>query len=226
MYELILIDADDTLFDYKMAEKHAINQAFIEFNFEGDITEISNRYKEINSRLWLELEMGKVSKDKLKTERFKRLFKEYNLDYPVEYFSEFYLKKLGEGSFLLEEAEDICKYLSEKYKVVIVTNGIKEVQLSRLEKSTIKQHISGIIISEDVGVNKPHPYIFECALSFAKHSNKRSVIMIGDSLTSDIQGGNDFGIDTCWLNLHNQENITAIKPKYQIKQLKGLLEIV
>ena len=226
MYEVILIDADGTLFDYSKAEKYALEETLGRNNYKGNILEICRRYRDINSELWLQLERGTITKDELRTERFKRLFEEYNLEYSIDDFSEYYLEKLGEANFLIEGAEEICKYLSEKYKVVIITNGIKKVQLSRLDKSAIKDYINEIVISEEVGVNKPEVYIFEYALNLIEHKCKKSVIMIGDSLTSDIQGGIRFEIDTCWLNLDNTENVTDIKPKYQINTLKGLSDIL
>lgn len=226
MYELVLIDADDTLFDYNKAEKYALEETLKRFNYEGNVAEVRSRYKDINQKLWLELEKCTVTKEELKKERFKRLFEELNLEYSVDHFSEYYLKKLGEGKFLIDGAEEICKYLSGKYIIVIVTNGIKEIQVSRLDKSSIKKYIDEIVVSEDIGVNKPDPYIFEYALNLVKHGNKKSVIMIGDSLTSDIQGGIKFGIDTCWLNLGNTKNESNIKPKYQIDTLKELYDII
>lgn len=221
-----MIDADNTLFDYNKAEKYALEKAFSKYNYKGNMVEVSKRYKDINNNLWLELEKGVVTEEELRTERFTRLFNEYKIELPINEFSKYYLKKLGEGSFLIHGAEEVCKYLSKKYIVVIVTNGIKEVQLSRLSKSSIKRYISEIVISEEIGVNKPDPYIFEYALKLIKHTNKESVIMIGDSLTSDIQGGIRFGIDTCWLNLGNNENTTDIKPKYEIHSLKELFYIL
>lgn len=146
-------------------------------------------------------------KDQLRTERFLRLFNE---------FGNCYLERLGKAGFLIDGSEDICKYLSRKYKLVILTNGMKEVQLSRFGQSSIKQYISDIIISEEVGVNKQNPYIFEYTLDRLNHGDKDSVIIIGDSLTSDIQGGINFGIDTCWLNLDNVYNDTNIQPNISL----------
>lgn len=226
MYELILIDADNTLFDFDKAEKYALVQALEQFGFNSNIDEIVRRYKIINSDLWIKLEKGTITKDALRTERYKRLFKESGLEYPVEEFSEYYLKKLSECSFLIDGAEDVCKYLSEKYKVVIVTNGIREVQLSRLKKSTINKYIDDIVISEAIGINKPDPKIFEYALKLVKHKDKKSAIMIGDSLSSDIQGGINFGIDTCWFNAFKVKNETGIIPNYQIGSLKELMDIL
>jgi YjjG family noncanonical pyrimidine nucleotidase len=226
MYNLILLDADGTIFDYDKAEEFALKETLIKYRYDGDLKEVRERYRDINSNLWCELEKGTVTKDKIRTERFIRLFNEYGLKHEADEFSEYYLDRLCEGSYLIEGAQEVCKYLSEKYTLVILTNGMKEVQLSRLEGSSIKEYISDIITSEEVGVNKPNPYIFEYTLDRLNHSNKEDVIIIGDSLTSDIQGGINFGIDTCWLNLYNIENKTELKPKYCINSLNGLTDIL
>lgn len=227
MYKIVILDADGTLFDYEKGEKFALHEAFREFSYEGDTEEICNRYREINLGLWLELEKGNITKEKLRDERFRRLFQEYHLDFDVHTFSEYYLLKLGESSFLIDGAEEICGYLKEKnYKVIILTNGIKKVQVSRLEKSTIKEYIDHMIVSEEVGVNKPDPYIFDYTFNLLDHKDKKNTIMIGDSLTADIQGGINYGIDTCWLNLDERDNDTGILPKYEIHSLEDLKDIL
>jgi YjjG family noncanonical pyrimidine nucleotidase len=232
MYKLVLVDADGTLFDYYKAEGYALKEALKYFNYSGDEKRALENYRKINSKLWLDLEMGEITKEKLRTERFKLLFKEFKVDIQVNDFSNYYLSKLGEASFLIEGAEEICRYLSEKYLLTILTNGIKKVQLSRLKGSPIDDYIDYIVISDEVGVNKPDPYIFEYTLKLVNHHNKEAIInkediiIIGDSLTSDIQGGLNFGIDTCWLNLHGLENNTGIIPKYEVNNLRELKNIL
>jgi YjjG family noncanonical pyrimidine nucleotidase len=227
MYKLVIIDADGTLFDYNEAEKYALSESFRLFSYEGNFLEIRNHYKEINRNLWLELEKGNITKEKLRYERFYRLFKRYNLDYDVTKFSDQYLMKLGESNFLIDEAEEICKYLKNKgYRVVILTNGIKKVQVSRLEKSSIKEYIDNMLVSEEVGVNKPDPIIFDYLFKSMGHINKHDAIMIGDSLTADIQGGINYGIDTCWVNLDYIDNVTDINPTFEIHTLKELKTIL
>ncbi|MCT4687462.1 YjjG family noncanonical pyrimidine nucleotidase [Vallitalea sp.] len=227
MYKLVILDADGTLFNYEKAEKYALSESFKLFSFEGDILDISNYYKEINLNLWLELEKGNITKEELRYERFSRVFKQYKLDYDVNKFSDQYLIKLGESNFLIDEAEEICKYLKNKgYKIIVLTNGIKKVQVSRLEKSNIKKYIDKMIVSEEVGVNKPDPVIFDYTFNLIGHNDKNNAIMIGDSLTADIQGGINHGIDTCWVNLNNIKNTTNIIPKYEIHTLGELTTIL
>lgn len=226
MYELILIDADNTLFDYNKAEKYALEMTLKAFEYKGNLEEIRKAYNVINRAMWADLENGKVTKEQLRTERFKRLFDKYRLDIPVEAFSECYLSNLGDGSFLIKDAEEICEYLNKKYKVVLVTNGIKDVQHSRLDKSSIKKYFHEIVVSDDIGYSKPDQAFFEYTMKLINHSDKNTTIIIGDSLSSDMRGGINFGIDTCWFNFESLENETELSPTYHISELKDLYDIL
>ena len=236
-YKLVLIDLDDTLFDYPKTEKTAFRNTFEELGFfvESELSndkkeeiyeKIKDRYKDVNLQLWKDLEKGAVDKDRLKVVRFEKIIEEFDLKYNPYEMSELYLKKLGEGIFPFEATEKLCEYLHSKYKVGIVTNGIKEVQHSRIENSTIAKYIDKIIISDEVGVNKPDKRIFEYAMNYFEIMDKSEVIMIGDSLGADIKGGQNAGIDTCWVNLRNNVNDTGIVPKYEVRKLEELFEIL
>ena len=236
-YKLVLIDLDDTLFDYPKTEKTAFRNTFEELGFfvESDLEyakkeeiyeKLKDRYKDVNLQLWKDLEKGAVDKDRLKVVRFEKIIEEFDLKYDPYEMSELYLKKLGEGIFPFEATEKLCEYLHSKYKVGIVTNGIKEVQHSRIENSTIAKYIDKIIISDEVGVNKPDKRIFEYAMNYFEIMDKSEVIMIGDSLGADIKGGQNAGIDTCWVNLRNNVNDTGIVPKYEVRKLEELFEIL
>ena len=236
-YELVLIDLEDTLFDYSKTEDSAFRKTFEKMGFfqvnqiekekiEENYEKIRKRYKEINLQLWKDLEKGAVDKDRLKVVRFEKIIEEFDLKYDPHEMSELYLKKLGEGIFPFEATEKLCEYLHSKYKVGIVTNGIKEVQHSRIENSKIAKYIDKIIISDEVGVNKPDKRIFEYAMNYFEIMDKSEVIMIGDSLGADIKGGQNAGIDTCWVNLRNNVNDTGIVPKYEVRKLEELFEIL
>ena len=236
-YKLVLIDLDDTLFDYPKTEKTAFRNTFEELGFfvESELSndkkeeiyeKIKDRYKDVNLQLWKDLEKGAVDKDRLKVVRFEKIIEEFDLKYNPYEMSELYLKKLGEGIFPFEATEKLCEYLHSKYKVGIVTNGIKEVQYSRIENSEIAKYIDKIIISDEVGVNKPDKRIFEYAMNYFEIMDKSEVIMIGDSLGADIKGGQNAGIDTCWVNLRNNVNDTGIVPKYEVNKLEKLFEIL
>jgi len=240
MYKLILMDADDTLFDYPKAETQALELTFDFYHRQKDwiyqgskvTTEaLIASYREINHQLWVDLEKGFVTTEEVKILRFKRLFDAFNMDVDAIECSRIYLYNLSQGRFMLDGAVDICAYLHSMAKVLIVTNGFKEVQYSRILESELGQYIDGIIISEEVGVSKPDPRIFAHALDFVGHKTKEDVLMIGDSLTADIAGGSNFGIDTCWYNPRknspkDSEWFKSLNVTYEISALNQLKNIV
>ena len=236
-YKLVLIDLDDTLFDYPKTEEAAFRNTFEELGFfaESELNnekkeeiyeKIKDRYKDVNLQLWKDLEKEAVDKDRLKVVRFEKIIEEFDLKYDPYEMSELYLKKLGEGIFPFEATEKLCEYLHSKYKVGIVTNGIKEVQHSRIENSEIAKYIDKLVISEEVGANKPDKKIFEYAMDYFGVLDKKSVMMVGDSLVADIKGGQNTGIDTCWVNLKNDSPDDKIKPKYVVTRLEEIYGIL
>jgi 2-haloacid dehalogenase len=223
-YEVLLFDADNTLFNYDQAEEYALQQAFQRFNLDYNEGWL-NEYRAINASFWRMLENGTIQPAELRYKRFEALFENRLQVDPVS-FSEAYLSKLSEGRFLLEGALEVVVGLASKYILAIVTNGLKEVQLPRFQGSPLSKYIKTLIISEEVGYKKPDPGMFDCALKAVHHTDRSSVIMIGDSLTSDIKGGFDYGIDTCWYNPRGLLNQSGIRPTYEIRDLHELLEIL
>lgn len=227
-YELVLLDADGTLFDYHRAEAQALERAYGHLGLSYDPGRHLARYRAINDELWADLEQGKISQAALRTERFRRLFWEDGVEVELPGFSRTYLGYLGEGAFLLDGAEETCRYLAAKYRLAIVTNGIKEVQAARLSRSPLAPYISHLIISEDAGCQKPDPGIFDFAFRVTGHTQRHTVIMVGDSLTADILGGVNYGIDTCWYNPDGRPlpAAGACRPTFEIRHLYGLTQIL
>jgi 2-haloacid dehalogenase len=225
-YEIIIFDADETLFDFRKSEKYAFENTMLEFNMEYDEDYHLKIYSDINKIIWNEFEEGLISQEKLKTERFKRLSDKLNIHFDEIKFSESYLKHLSNASFLYDDSIPLIESLSEDYRLSIITNGLNDVQDNRIRKSIISNYFEDIIISEVVKVAKPDPKIFELALNNINHTDKSKVLMVGDSLTSDIQGGINFGIDTCWYNPNRILNKAGIKPTYEISSLMELPKIL
>ena len=136
------------------------------------------------------------------------------------------MKYLSEGSFLYEESLELVKDLAKNYRLTIITNGLCAVQDNRIKKSVIAEYFEDIVVSEEIGVSKPNPEIFQHALNNINYPHKNKVLMVGDSLRSDIQGGINFGIDTCWFNPGLNLNETGIEPTYTISDLTELKEIL
>ncbi|QUW22619.1 YjjG family noncanonical pyrimidine nucleotidase [Sporosarcina sp. Marseille-Q4063] len=224
-YEIILFDVDDTLFDFGKSEKQALHKTFTEFGLPTGLFDYEVAYQEISKVLWGDLENGLITITDLGIERFKRLFLSHELEINAEAFSSAYLKHLGNKTHLVQGAVELCENLSG-YRMAIITNGFTDVQKSRIEGSPLCNLFEHIIISEEVGFQKPEKEIFDHAFSKLQIKDKEKVLIVGDSLTSDIRGGMNYGIDTCWFNPHGKETKLGIEPTYEIQELKDLLKIV
>jgi YjjG family noncanonical pyrimidine nucleotidase len=224
-YQWIIFDADGTLFDYDQAEYSALHQAFDHFGYEYKPDYLA-LYRKCNKKLWDAFERGTVTIDKLKVKRFELFLDEIGLSVNASEFGGQYLHHLSKGTQLLDGAEKVLEDLSGKVGLILMTNGIKEVQRSRLSLSTIKSYFSDIIISDEVGVAKPDKKIFEIALENMSIADKSTILMVGDNLSSDIKGGNDFGIDTCWYNPKQNEIDPDIRATYEVKDFNELILII
>ncbi len=224
-YKWLLFDADGTLFDYDRAEAFALRKTFeeLELEFEARYAEV---YRRINAQIWLDFEAGKITQQRLRTRRFELLFDAVGISCdPVE-FSRLYLGYLAQGTDLIDGAEDVLDSLSGRVGLLIVTNGIADVQRPRFARSSVGQHFSDVVISEEVGTAKPDPAFFEVAFARMGFPRKEDVLIVGDSLSSDIQGGLNYGIDTCWFNPQGKTNGSGVVAHYEIRELKELLELV
>jgi putative hydrolase of the HAD superfamily len=225
-YEIIIFDADETLFDFRKSEKDAFKNTMLEFDVEYDENHHLKIYEEINTAIWKEFEEGLITQKKLKTERFKRFSDRLEAGFDENELAKSYIKHLANASFLFDDSMELVKSLHKDYRLTIVTNGLKDVQDHRIRRSVIGEYFEDVVISEEVEVSKPDPKIFELALNNIKHTDKSKVLIVGDSLTSDIQGGINFGVDTCWYNPKKVENKTGIKPTYEISNLMELKRIL
>lgn len=225
-YEIIIFDADETLFDFIKSERVALEKTMKDFHIEYDENHHLQVYSEINRVIWKEFESGQITQNKLKVERFKRLSTTLNIAFDEVEFSKAYMTHLGQASFLFDDSIELIESLCKTHRLSIITNGLTDVQTYRIKKSLIANCFEDIVISEEVHVAKPDPKIFEIALNNLNHSDKSKVLMVGDSLTSDIKGGANFGIDTCWFNPNKLPNKTDIHPTYEISNLLSLRHIV
>ena len=224
-YSLVLLDADGTLFDFDMAEGIALRKAFEHHSFQYS-EDMRNIYREINSGLWKEFENGGVDKTTLQTRRFERLLEECRLDADACDFNSVYLDYLSEGGHLIDGALEVCRELSRHCTLAIVTNGISRTQRSRIGNSDIAPFIKHIIVSEDTGYQKPHPGFFHYTFDVCGHSDRKAAIIVGDSLSADMKGGENFGIATCWYNPDGTNERNGCCIDYEINNLSELLNII
>jgi YjjG family noncanonical pyrimidine nucleotidase len=224
-YQWIIFDADGTLFDYHLAELKAFKDAFNYFGVTIE-SEYLDTYHQYNQQVWKDFEQGKVTISRLKIKRFEQLVQKIGISINPGELSERYLYYLSRSTQLIDGTEDVLKKLTGNVGMILMTNGIKEVQRSRLGLSTIGDYFSDIIISDEVGVAKPDNKIFEIALQRMSVTDKKTILMVGDNLGSDIKGGLDFGIDTCWYNPNQRASDPLIPADYEIKVLRDILPII
>ena len=224
-YPWLWFDADGTLFDYNSAEATALKKTFysLKLPFEDGYLDV---YRQINHQLWQALEKQEITPAALRFRRFELLLEALQLRGSHQQMSNIYVEQLAICDKLMDGAYEVVQSLHGKCHLVIVTNGLQAVQNSRLAHSPIRDFIDEIIISEEIGVAKPQVAFFEIASERLGHPAKREVLIIGDSLTSDMQGGVDYGIDTCWYNPASEPRPDGLPITYQIKHLRELLEIL
>ena len=225
-YKWLLLDADGTLFDYDKAEATALERAFEWFGC-GFWAEHAQAYRQINGQIWLAYERGEITQQRLRARRFELLFEAIEVDLDAAAFSERYLTYLSEGTYLIEGAETVVKSLHDRgVGLVLITNGLKEVQRPRVNGSTIGSYFTDLVVSDEVGAAKPDRRIFEIAFEKMGSPRNEDVLMVGDSLTSDIRGGNAAEIDTCWFNPTKRVCDQDVEIRYEITRLGELLDVV
>lgn len=199
-YKTLFFDADHTLFDFDRSELEAFRKLVEHLSYNGDFDSFFSVFKAYNRSLWASLEAGEIDKSIIPTERFRLLLKHFELSHNPETIGTRYLEFLGNENHLLPGALQLIETLAPFYEMAIVTNGIESVQKSRFLRSPLKPFFKQVIISEAIGVAKPNRDFFEYALRQCRVTDPTTVLVIGDSLTSDIKGGMNAGLDTCWFN--------------------------
>lgn len=218
-YTLFLFDLDDTLLDFRASEKRSFMHTMHTLGLRDGIDALFTRYQEINVDLWKRFELGTVTKDFLKVERFRKSFQENAIDLDPELASRVYLESLPDTVVLLDGAKQVCAALSAIGEVGIITNGVEAIQNRRIAASGLGGYISFVATSEACGHAKPDVRFFEYATKMASAFNKETTVIIGDRLDADILGANRYGIDSCWFNPERLANTSAAVPTYEVSSL-------
>ncbi|MBD29453.1 MAG: noncanonical pyrimidine nucleotidase, YjjG family [Acidimicrobiaceae bacterium] len=217
-YEVALFDLDLTLFDSELSERVALSASLNRYEIETS-DHLLETYRCINSQLWSDFEKKAITLPKLRVERFQQLCDELNFQINAEELAEEYETNLGESGGLYYDAEKLLSNVKRKSKVGLITNGLESVQKARLSNFNLNKYFDAILISGECGMSKPDPSIFQASLDLLGHSQKDSVLMIGDSLTSDIAGAKNFGIDSCWYNPQGLDTPLAHSPTFIVNSL-------
>jgi len=224
-YDWLLFDLDNTILNFDKAMDYAFHKTIADYHILKDENHFTI-YHKINKACWADLEKGIITQDELRTLRMKRFLIAIDSDVSPIKFSETYHLNLSDKIFFMENAKGLIEKWSKEYPMVLVTNGLKEIQRARLLKSDLGKYFQHIVISDEIGVAKPHARFFDYVFEKINFPQKEKTIIIGDSLSSDIRGGNDYGIHTCWLNLNGKVAPEDNQPTYVIKKLSELQNVV
>ena len=218
-YDVLLCDADNTLFDFNKAEVFAFADACGLMGIEPT-DELLKTYSVINEALWKLLEKGGITQKELRVRRFEQFLEAIGrTDLDAPRMAKEFADSLGRQSVPIEGAVEAVARWSRLVPVIIVTNGIAYVQHGRMERSEIRHFIRGMVISEEVGAAKPDPKMLEIGMEMAGVTDKRRALMLGDSLSSDIAAAANAGVDACWYNPHGAKNGKNLPVAYEIADL-------
>lgn len=227
MIKVILWDVDGTLLDFKSAEKVAIRQCFASHNMGECTDEMLKNYSAINKKYWEALERGEIAKPEVLVGRFREFFTSEGL--PVgnaESFNQEYQVRLGDTVVFCDNAFELVKKYKGVVKQYAVTNGTKVAQDKKLKNSGLDKLFDGIFISDVLGVEKPNIGFFDKVFEVIGHFEQKEILIVGDSLTSDMCGGNNAGILTCWYNPGKMENTKGINVDFEVENLWKIEQIL
>lgn len=225
MFEFLFIDLDETILDFHKAERNAIEKTLTAFGIEPTDAACT-RYSLINKAHWERLERGEITREQVCLGRFAVLLEELGVEEDPQRFSDTYAGFLSQGHYFLPGAEKALERLSKKYRLFLASNGNAAVQAGRLKSADISRYFEHIFISQELGVNKPAKEFFDRAFARIDGFDKSRAMIVGDSLTSDILGGNNAGIAACWVNPRHLPRREGIRVDYEIERLALLEELL
>ena len=219
-YDAVLMDADETILDFKHSEKTALKQVLRAHGIEPTAS-TCKAYSAINRALW-----GEIAKEQIMARRFVQLMEKLGASADPTPMQGEYQQALGEAAFCLPYAKEVCAALSALCPLYLVTNGTACTQISRMRKTGLDAYFAHIFISEQIGAQKPTRAFFETVLAQIGPLDAKRVLMVGDSLYADMGGARAMGFDTCWFNPQHAPNETGIVVDYEIDTLQSLPQIV
>ena len=225
MFEFLFLDLDNTILDFDKAESIAIPKTLAHFGITVT-PELLQRYHLINKNSWEMMERGEISRKIVGMHRFDVFFKELGVEVDAWACEDLYQKNLAMGHYFLPGAEEAVHSLSEKYRLFLASNGTASVQEGRMSSANLYPYFEKVYVSEQIGASKPTKEYFERCFAQIPDFDPKKAIIVGDSLTSDILGGINAGIATCWINPKHQLCREDIRPDYELEGLYQLEELL
>ncbi|EDN01609.1 HAD hydrolase, TIGR02254 family [Pseudoflavonifractor capillosus ATCC 29799] len=224
-YDVVLFDADNTLFDFDAAEAQALDLTLAEYGYPVD-DKSRNCYLAVNRDLWARFDRGEVKREWLVVERFAALQRALGGHHDPAEMNTFYLARLAEAGCLLPGAEALCRALVPTCTLAIVTNGVASAQRGRFDRSPLKELIPWLFISEEVGYQKPQRQFFDAVLSAMSLPQSARIVVVGDSLTADILGAVNAGLDSIWYNPNGLPGRPDIVPTFEARSFDQVLHLI
>ena len=221
MIEFLFLDLDDTILDFHKAERVALAKTIRDFGVEPT-EEILARYHVINKWHWEQLELGQLTRPQVLSGRFRMLFEELGIDADPEAVTARYSENLAIGHWFLPGAEEAVNVLSKKYRLFLASNGTASVQKGRMTSANLYRFFEKVFVSQEIGHNKPALAYFDACFRQIPDFDPDKAMIVGDSLTSDMKGGNNAGIKTCWVNPSHGPRDPGIRVDYEIETLAQL----
>lgn len=226
MIEFLFLDLDDTILDFHKAERIALAKTIRDFGVEPT-EHVLHRYHIINKLHWEMLERGELTRAEVQVGRFRALFEELGVAVDAAAVTAKYSENLAIGHYFMPGAEEAVEALSKKYRLFLASNGTASVQKGRMTSANLYRFFEQVYVSQEIGHNKPSKAYFDACFARIPDFDPARAMIVGDSLTSDIRGGINAGIKTCWVNPAHDPGRPDIRPDYEIEalsQLSALLE--
>ena len=224
VYDTLLFDLDGVILDFTKAEELSFRETFRAYGIQVT-PELFAQYRELNHRRWQAYEKGLIDNEECTVGRFRELFSEMRFHADAKQFALDYQKGLGRGHFLMPHAREVLETLSLKFRLYVVTNGVSSTARDRLLGTDTEKYFQKLFISEELGAQKPSLEYFEKVEAGIPAFDRAKTLLVGDTLSSDIRGAVNAGIDCCWVNPLHKENDTEIVPTYEIENLRELLKL-
>lgn len=225
MFEFVFLDLDDTILDFHKAESIAVAKALKAVGVEPT-PEVITRYSQINKLHWEMLERGELTREEVLWKRFDYLFRELGSSASPTACRDLYEELLCEGYYFMDGAQEILDYLKPRCRLFLASNGTARVQAARLHSSGVENYLERAFVSQEIGHHKPSRAFFDACFAQIQGFDPEKAIIIGDSLTSDIRGGNNAGITACWYNPQGKPNTAGVKVDLEIRSLAELKNIL
>ena len=225
MKKTILLDLDNTIIDFNECARHSIMDIFQDLGFHYD-ENVFDTFITENVKIWKRLELGEIDKIYLRANRWNIILGKLGIDYDGTIIEERFENGVAKGAYSVEYAYELLQYLYNKYDIYVVSNGFRFVQESRVKIGKFDKYFKELFLSEDIGIQKPDIRFFDYCYEKLGSPPKEELILIGDSLSADIKGGNNFGIDTIWFNKNNDPAPSDIIPTYTVEKLSQIKEIL